>query len=468
MIDTFTVRCSILRLAFSGKLTEQIETEGTAADLLVRINSKKNIAQSDNTPYEIPTSWAWARIADIYKINPKVEADSTTNAAFIPMERISAGFDRKFTFEVQNWGRASKNHTKFANGDVAFAKITPCFENRKSFIAHSLPNGIGGGTTELIILRQNEMLPEYTYYILLDQRFINTGVSSYKGTVGQQRVQSDVVKNYLVPVAPYLEQKRIVEKIDQAFSVLDTIDALQAQYANNLTTLKAKLIDAAIQGKLTEQLPEDGTAEELYQQIQVKKDDLIKSKSIKKDKEVRPIGDNLKISIPQTWRLCKLGCLAKIITDGEHKTPSRVNEYCGYYLLSARNIRDGYISLKNVDYVSENEFNRIARRCNPKCGDVLISCSGSVGRCAVVEDDNQYVMVRSAAMVSPLFINSKFLMYAIQSKYVQLQIQDSVKQTLQANLFQDAIRNLVIPLPPLKEQKRIVETLDCLVSTIEP
>ena len=78
----------------------------------------------------------------------------------------------------------------------------------------------------------------------------------------------DVIKNYLVPVPPYPEQHRIVERIDKAFSILDAIDTLQAQYADNLTVLKSKLIDAAIQGKLTEQLPEDGTAEDLFQQIQ--------------------------------------------------------------------------------------------------------------------------------------------------------------------------------------------------------
>ena len=184
------------------------------------------------------------------------------------MERISAGFDRSFSYVTQSWEQASTNHTKFADGDVAFAKITPCFENRKSFIAYGLPNGIGGGTTELIILRQNKILPEYTYYLLLDQRFISTGTSSYKGTVGQQRVQSKVIKNYLVPIAPYPEQQRIVERIEQAFSVLDTIDALQKQYTDNLAVLKSKLVDAAMHGKLTEQHIEDGTGNELYNQIQ--------------------------------------------------------------------------------------------------------------------------------------------------------------------------------------------------------
>jgi type I restriction enzyme S subunit len=99
---------------------------------------------------------------------------------------------------------------------------------------------------------------------------------------------------------------------------------------------------------------------------------------------------------------CRLGEISAIVTDGEHLTPKRCKEYCGYYLLSARNIIDGKISLVDVDYVDEVEYTRISRRCNPQRNDILISCSGSVGRVAVVNDNNHYVMVRSAAMASTL------------------------------------------------------------------
>jgi type I restriction enzyme S subunit len=155
------------------------------------------------------------------------------------------------------------------------------------------------------------------------------------------------------------------------------------------------------------------------------------------------------------------------ITDGEHKTPRRVSEYCGYYLLSARNIRDGGILLSDVDYVDQEEFETISKRCNPKRGDVLVSCSGSVGRCAVVNDGNNYVMVRSAAMISPVGVDSAYMMFAVQSECVQEQIRDKTKQTAQANLFQAAIRSLIIPLPPLAEQKRIVAKLEELLPLCE-
>ena len=147
------------------------------------------------------------------------------------------------------------------------------------------------------------------------------------------------------------------------------------------------------------------------------------------------------------------------VTDGEHKTPKRCNNYEGYYLLSARNIQDGYIVLDNVDYVDQEEFLKISKRCYPKRNDILISCSGSIGRVTAISDDNYYVMVRSVAMVRFIEIIPLFAMFALQSPYLQSQMQKYSKQTAQANLFQAAISNLLMPVPPLIEQSNIVKQL---------
>ena len=162
----------------------------------------------------------------------------------------------------------------------------------------------------------------------------------------------------------------------------------------------------------------------------------------------------------------RLGEISSKITDGEHKTPRRVNSFCGYYLLSARNIVNDRIKLDDVDFVDKEEYDIISKRCNPKRNDVLISCSGSIGRCCVVEDDNKYVMVRSAAMISLIKINPKYVMYCIHSKDVQKQISYKAKATAQANLFQEPIKKIIIPIPPLAEQKRIAEALERVMGVI--
>lgn len=150
------------------------------------------------------------------------------------------------------------------------------------------------------------------------------------------------------------------------------------------------------------------------------------------------------------------------MVNAKHQT-----EYQGYYLLSARNILNGKLVLDDVDYVSKRKYDVISKRCNPHRNDILISCSGSVGRCCLISDDNNYVMVRSAAMIHCLQMNNKYIMYAIQSPYIQAQIDGLKKQSVQANLFQAAIASLLIPVPPIEEQQRIVERLDALLPLCE-
>ena len=465
MIDTFAIRCSILRLAFSGKLTEQRDTEGTAKDLLKRVTTK-NIEQTETVPYEIPNSWSWAKLGDLYKINPKVEADYATVAAFIPMEKISAGFDRAFTYETQSWEKASRNHTKFADDDVAFAKITPCFENRKSFIARGLPNGIGGGTTELIILRQKEMLPEYTYYLLLDQRFISTGTASYKGTVGQQRVQSEVIKNYLVPVPPYSEQQRIVEKIVLSFSILGSIDFLQAQYADNLTAIKSKLIDVAIQGKLTEQLPEDGTAEDLYQMVQAERQRQEADGTIKAV-ELAPINpdEEKPFVIPSNWKWTYLGNVSYIVRGG---SPRPIKEYIttredGINWIKIGDVEKGgkYIYSTHEKIIPEGESK--SRRVYP--GDFLLTNSMSFGRPYISKIEgcihDGWLLIHGLNGFDP-----DYLYYLLSSTYLYSQFTVKASGSTVDNLNIDKVKAAIIPLPPLSEQKRIAEKLDEVLEKI--
>jgi type I restriction enzyme S subunit len=458
LIDTFAIRCSILRLAFSGKLSEQTEADGTAEAILNRISPEKVISQTENVPYVIPDSWAWVRLADLYDINPRVEADGGQEAAFIPMERISGGFDRAFTYETQSWERASKNHTKFEDNDVAFAKITPCFENRKSFIAQNLPNSIGGGTTELIILRQKEMLPEYTYYLILDQRFISTGTASYKGMVGQQRVQSDVIKNYLIPVAPYAEQKRIIQKIEQAFSDLDIVDELQAQYADNLTALKAKLIDSAIQGKLTEQLPEDGTAEELYQQIQHEKQELVRAGKIKKDKPLPEITEGeIPFDIPDNWKMCRLGSVITLVSGTDYKPEEYNDENRGTpYITGASNLLPGGVLI--------NRWTETPR-CIANTGDVLLVCKGSgYGKVAMCDVEEAHIARQIMAVKKSDLLNMRYILYFLTANFAYLK---GKGQGLIPGVDRNSVLSMIFPLPPLKEQNRIVDKLDELTGIIE-
>ncbi|MCF0065998.1 restriction endonuclease subunit S [Prevotella copri] len=245
---------SILQEAIQGKLVPQIPEEGTAQELLEQIKTekqklvkegklkksalndsvifrgddnryyekigKKCVDITEEIPFTIPTNWKWVRIRDVFQLNPKNEADDETLAAFIPMEKISAGYKSDFTFDLVKWGNIKKGFTHFANGDVAFAKITPCFQNRKSAIFHGLPNGIGAGTTELKVLRPygNTIGRWYLLYFLESPYFIDE--ATFKGTANQQRIVVGYLENKLFPLPPKEEQQRIVAQIEKLFEQL--------------------------------------------------------------------------------------------------------------------------------------------------------------------------------------------------------------------------------------------------------
>ena len=249
-----SLKKSILQEAIQGKLVPQIAEEGTAQKLLEQIKTdkqklvkegklkksalndsvifrgddnkyyeqvgKKCLDITDEIPFVIPETWQWVRIRDVFQLNPKNEAEDEKLVAFIPMEKISAGYKSDFTFDTAKWGTIKKGFTHFANGDVAFAKITPCFQNRKSAIFHDLPNGIGAGTTELKVLRPygNTINRWYLLYFLESPYFIDE--ATFKGTANQQRIVVGYLEDKLFPLPTQKEQQRIVDQIEKLFEQL--------------------------------------------------------------------------------------------------------------------------------------------------------------------------------------------------------------------------------------------------------
>ena len=219
---------SLLQYAIQGKLVEQRPEEGTAEELFERIQKEKQrlIADGkikkekplpeiteDEKPFDIPESWKWVRLGSIVELNPKNDIDDSLEVSFIPMAHVADGYRNEHTFEVKKWGEIKKGFTHFATGDIGIAKITPCFQNKKSVIFTELKNGYGAGTTELSIVR---VVNKSAY-------FIDNGVRSFTGTAGQQRIHKDYLSNCLLPLPPLAEQKRIVAKLEQLLPLCDRL-----------------------------------------------------------------------------------------------------------------------------------------------------------------------------------------------------------------------------------------------------
>ena len=255
-------KAKILDLAIRGQLVPQNPADEPASVLLERIRAEKeelirqgkikrdkkesvifrgednsyylNDGQmtadiSDDLPFDIPDTWCWARLKDVLIINPRNKLDDTLDVAFIPMPLIDDGYSGKHTAEVRPWKEVKTGFTHFAEGDVGVAKITPCFENRKSTVFENLSNGYGAGTTELHILRPygKTILAKYLLAYVKSDYFVENGKQTFTGAVGQQRIGKEYVEGAYFPIPPIKEQERIVQQINTVFECLNTIaDAL--------------------------------------------------------------------------------------------------------------------------------------------------------------------------------------------------------------------------------------------------
>ena len=273
-----------------------------------------------------------------------------------------------------------------------------------------------------------------------------------------------------VPLPPTEQQDEIVAEVEKQFSRLDEAVANLQRVKANLKRYKASVLKDAVEGRLVpteaELARREGrtfeTGEHLLQRILEARRARWTGRG--KFKEPLPPDSAGFNSLPAGWVWASGDQLTSVITDGEHITPRRTSE--GVLLLSARNVLNGRLALDDVDYVPEEEYQRIAKRIAIQAGDVLLSCSGTVGRSCVVPAGLRFTLVRSVAILRPVVMLAEFMTYNLQSPLGQSQIDDRKTQTAQANLFQGKIRQLVFALPPLAEQTRIVAEVDRRLSII--
>ncbi len=449
---------------------------------------------------ELPKGWCWVQHKDIAKINPKLpfnNIDDSTLVSFVPMSAVEVVSGKYDLSQIRQFGEVKKGYTPFTDGDLIFAKITPCMENGKIAVLDNLTNSVGFGSTEFHVSRLTSLTHrKYLFYFFTQKAFRRNAQQHMTGSAGQLRVPKMYFEQIFIPFPPFSEQHRIVEKIEELFSDLDKgIESLKTTQ-QQLKIYRQAVLKWAFEGKLTAKWREEKkhkgelkSAEELLDQIKAEREkrdrtqlqewhEAVKTweangkqgKKPGKPKKARESSDINQIDlvnlpdIPTSWCWVKLNDIADKITDGEHSTPTRTD--CGYYLLSARNVQNGFISFENVDYIPESEYFRIIKRCHPEEGDILISCSGTIGRVCRVPPKIRFTLVRSVALVkiqSNRYI-SKYLEYQLQSPEIQSIIHKKKKATAQANLFLEPISGIPISIASIEEQHQIVQEIEFRLS----
>lgn len=435
----------------------------------------------DEIPFEIPQGWEWGRVSSLFQINPKVVAGDTTNAAFVPMEAISAGYGSKFKYYEKVWGEIKSGYTTFADNDIAFAKITPCFQNRKSVIFKGLPNGVGAGTTELKILRTyGETINRwFILYFLESPYFIDEAI--FKGTANQQRIILGYLENKLFPIPPFAEQVRIVSKIDLVMPIIDKYSKSQ-EYLDQLNTrlhecLKKSVLQEAIHGRLVPQIAEEGTGKELLAEIHKEKERLVKEGELKKSaltdsiifkgddnkyyeqigKEIKEITEEILFDLPNKWQWCRIGTIF-MHNNGKQLNKGNSKGKLMKYITTSNLYWDGFVldNLKEMPF-EENEI----ERCMAVKGDLLVCEGGDIGRACLWNYDfpimlqNHIHKLRSYIPICTKFFYYIFNLYKLTGLIGGKGI--GIK-----GFSSKALHNTLMPLPPLKEQQRIVTQIEKL------
>lgn len=341
------------------------------------------------------------------------------------------------------------------------------------------------GPTALLNQRVCRLIPRGGYsprlLPLVLQGYLDA-INARTSSITVKHLSSRTIGEIPLPVPPIGEQARLLESIESYVSRLDAaVDSLK-RVQTKLKAYRASVLKAAVEGRLVPTEAAIARQEKRdYEPAQVLLDRILNERRRRwEENEIArlvragkaPKSDNWKSkyhppegpdtsqlpSLPEGWCWATAEQVSTRITDGEHITPPRTDT--GVYLLSARNVGDGRLVLDEVDYISEDTHEALCKRLLVQPGDVLLSCSGSVGRTCVVPPGTRFSLVRSVAVIKPSVVRSDFMSFALASPLLQSQIHRRKSQTAQANIFQGSIKKLAFPLPPLAEQDRIIDALD--------
>lgn len=475
------LKASILQYAIQGKLVEQRPEEGTGEELYQQIQAEKQrlikekkikkektLAEitEGEIPFDIPDSWKWVKLGDCTgyaqtkeKVSPK---DITGDMWSLDLEDVQKDTGAILVKTKASERKISGDKIKFHKGQVLYSKLRPYL--KKILVA---PDG-GICTPELVPFDTYLIDENYIAYVLRSPH-IDYVINSVTYGVKMPRVGTDTMTNLLIPLPPLAEQKRIVAKIEELLPYVDCYAAayekLEQFNAKFPEDMKKSILQYAIQGKLVEQRPEEGTGKELYRQIQTEKQRLIKEGKIKKEKPLPKITeDELPFDIPESWKWCRLSDVIDV-RDGTHDSPKYVP--VGIPLVTSKNLVNGVIDYGNVKYITQEDADKINVRSMVDDDDILFAMIGSIGNPVLVKKDREFCIKNMALFKR--FANTDISMRYVYwfLFYAQYKLKKEASGGVQSFISLSRFREYLIPLPPVAEQNRIVAKLEEILPLCE-
>jgi len=414
-------------------------------------------------PYELPLGWIWVKLGEVGTIvgggTPRRDNPGFYEDGIIPWA-TPTDIDPKEILIISKTAEKITEEAVRGSSARVLPVGTVLFSSRASVGKIAI-----AGTK----LATNQGFANIIPATVLGSKYLAYGLRNFaqdierlgSGTTYLEVAKSSL-KEFYFPFAPLNEQRRIVSKIEGLFAENKTVREALGKVPILLRRFRQSVLAKAFRGELIRGDPNDEPARKPLRRIEQHKQKTRRKLNDKENQNL-DIAENLP-DLPEQWTYASADELSSQITDGEHITPKR--QESGIYLLSARNVLDGRLALEDVDFISTEEHKRIKKRLNPEPGDVLLTCSGSVGRTCVVPKNRKFSMVRSVALIKPVkdLVDGEFMSFALRSDILQSQIERKKTQTAQANIFQGKIRTLIFPLAPINEQRQIVSRIKELFS----
>lgn len=484
---------SILQYAVQGKLVPQDPTDEPASVLLERIKSEKAQLIKDKKikaekplppiteeeiPFEIPESWVWVRLNDICEYIQRGKSPVYSDEKKIPVISQKcvqwSGFDiRKSKFITKESFEAYSSERILKNNDLLWNSTGLGTLGRVAIYKSEL------NTFDLAVADSHvTVVRAFDNYLNIDFLFNYLSNPSVQSIIEQQSVGStkqielatSTIKNYLFPLPPLAEQQRIVAKIEELMPLVEEYDKAEKE----LTDLNAKfpeqikksVLQYAIQGKLVPQSGGDEPASELLKRIKTEKQQLIKEKKIKAEKPLPPITDEeIPFEIPENWVWVRLGEICKLIHYGYTASAESIGNA---RLLRITDIQQNKVIWENVPFCTVTDKEYVNYGLNNR--DILIArTGGTIGKTYIVRNLNQKAVFASYLIraIPSDYIYENFLKVYLESPHYWNQLLEKSNGTGQPNVNGQSLMNLVIALPPLAEQQRIVEKVEEVLGVCE-
>ena len=489
MIDTQNEKNRISEMAIRGNLSHRIDSAMSIDDIIYEIRLDRDSLIKDKKSkiskvsemlaediFEIPSGWKWVALGDLCILLSRGKSPTYSEVKKYPVFAQKCNQPQHLALEkalfldestLNKW----PEYFKLRDADVVINSTGTGTVGRVGyFTMESLDpeyEFIVPDSHVTVVRVGNNVISKYIYYALRTKSIQTIMEKTFRGSTNQKEFYIESVYSIPIPLPPTEEQKEIVSILDEVYEQLDIIDTLQRQYESDLSVLKGKIIDAGIRGKLTEQLPEDGDAETLYSQIQEEKAKLIKEGKIKKEKPLPEISaDEIPFEIPKNWKWVRLQDVALTIVDCPHSTPKYYEKATSYFAIDTNCIdENGDITgFRNLD---EDDYNKRISRLEPKFGDIVYTREGSICRAAVLPLNKkiclgQRVMLIRCPDMLEIYYIKRVLMAQQMVKILTLK-----QRGIGVNHVNVGdVCKLVIPLPPLTEQKRIAKKISELSEII--